>query len=144
MTPRRRRRRTVLRTLVESLVAGVIAFAVVALVLVYLRPDDGVDRADVPDGSVGVDEVVTLGSRDQEVVVTGFVFVGDERAVLCEARDDEDPPFCSGTTIDLDGLDTGRLDLEVPDDAPAYSRGEVTLAGTYRLATLEVREILGS
>lgn len=139
-----RRRRTPLRVAVESLVAGLISFALVALVFVVLRPDDDTEEADVAEGAVGVDEVVALGSRRQDVVVTGYVFVGEERAVLCAARDDDDPPFCSGTTISVEQLDTSRLDLVVPDDAPAYSRHEVTLAGTYRLATLTVREILGS
>ena len=138
----RRRSRSTLRVVVECLVAGGVAFAAVGLVLVFLRPDDEIDRADVPEDALGVDEVVLLGSQEEEVVVTGFVFVGDERSVLCAARDEEDPPFCSGTTIMLENLDAGRLDLVVPDDAPAYSRGEVTLAGTYALATLQVREIL--
>ena len=139
-----RRRRTPLRVAVESIVAGLVSFALVALVFVVLRPDDDSERAEVADDAVGVDEVVALGSRRRDVVVTGFVFVGDERAVLCAARDEDDPPFCSGTTITLEQLDTSRLDLVVPDDAPAYSRREVTLAGSYRLATLTVDEILGS
>ena len=134
--------RTKLRVLVESLVAATIGFAVVALVLVFLRPDDPVDRADLADGAISVDQVVALGSRVEEVVITGYVFIGDERAVLCNGRDKEDPPFCSGTTITLENLDPSRLDLVVPDDAPAYSRREVTFAGTYTLATLSVREIL--
>lgn len=138
----RRAPRTKLRVLVESVVAAIIGFAVVALVLVFLRPDDPGERADVAEGAVSVDEVVTLGSRTQDVVVTGFVFVGKERAVLCTSRDDDEPPFCAGNAITLENLDTGRLDLEFPDDAPAYSRNEVTLAGSYSLATLTVREIL--
>ena len=139
-----RSRRTPLRVAVESLVAGLISFALVALVFVVLRPGDDTEEADVAEDAIGVDDLLALGSRQQDVVVTGFVFVGEERAVLCAARDEEDPPFCSGTTITLEQLDTSRLDLVVPDDAPAYSRHEVTLAGRYGLATLTVREILGS
>lgn len=135
-------RRTRLRVVVESVIAAAIGFAGVALVLVLLRPDPEGEVADVPEGSVAVDEVTTLGSRRQDVVVTGFVFVGEERSVLCSGRDDGDPPFCDGTAIELRGLDTSRLDLVVPDDAPAYSREEVTLAGSYSLAALDVREIL--
>lgn len=138
----RRPARTKLRVVVESIVAGVIGFALVALIIVFLRPDDPVDTADVAEGAISVDEVVQLGSRTEEVVVTGFVFIGDERAILCTARDDEDPPFCSGNAITLENLDPSRLDLVIPDDAPAYSRGEVTVAGTYSLATLTVRELL--
>lgn len=135
-------RRGRLRLVVESVIAGAIGFAAVALVLVLLAPDPQGEVADVPDGSIGVDEVTALGSRRQDVVVSGFVFVGDERAVLCSGRDDGDPPFCDGTAIELRGLDTSRLDLVVPQDAPAYTRDEVTLAGSYALAALEVEEIL--
>lgn len=138
----RRPPRTKLRVLVESVVAAIIGFAIVALVIVFLQPDDPQDRADVADGAISVDEVVALGSRREQVVVTGFVFIGDERAVLCTARDDGDPPFCAGNAITLENLDPNRLDLVVPDDAPAYSRREVTVAGTYSLATLSVREIV--
>lgn len=137
--PRRR-----LRVVVESVIGATIAFAATALVLAVVRPDSGVDRADVPEGSISVEQAVTLGSRTEDIVVTGYVFVGDERAILCSGRDDEDPPYCDGTVVELEGLDTSRLDLVVPDDAPAYSRDEVTLAGTYSLASLQVREILQS
>lgn len=130
------------RVLVESVLAAAVGFGAVALVFVFLVGDDGSDRADVPDGAIGVDEAVTLGSRSEDIVVTGYVFVGDDRAILCSGRDDEEPPFCDGAAIELENLDTSRLDLVVPDDAPAFSRDEVTLAGSYSLAALTVREIL--
>ena len=130
------------RVVVESLVAAAVGFALVAGVVIFLDQNSGPDRADVGDGAVSVDDVVTLGSQRREVVVTGYVFVGDERSILCSARDHEDPPFCEGTTIELENLDARRLDLVVPDGAPAYSREEVTLAGSYSLATLTVQDVL--
>lgn len=139
-----RRRKPLLRTIVESVVAFAISFAAVALVLVLIRGSDDDGAADVADGAISVDEVIALGGEGGDVVLTGFVFVGEERSILCSARTDDDPPFCDGNAIDLDGLDTSRLDLVVPEGAPAYSRDEVTLAGRYRLTTLAVREILQS
>lgn len=136
------RARPRVRTLVESAVAAAVGFALVALVVVLLRDAGGPERAHVADGAQSVDDVVALGSGDHDVVVTGFVFVGEHRAILCSGRDHDDPPFCAGTTIDLENLDPRRLDLVVPDGAPAYSRDEVTLAGTYSPVTLTVQDIL--
>lgn len=127
---------------VESIVAIVVGFAAVTLVLLVLRPEDPLRRAKVSDGAVSVDDVVLLGSGTGEVTVSGFVFVGAERVILCAARDREDPPFCGGSAVTLTGLDTSRIDLEVPDGAPAYSRDVVTVLGRYSAAVIEVSEVV--
>lgn len=138
-----RRRSSALRIAVQSVVAGLLTFAVVALVVVLVTDrTPSATEASVPDESIAVDDLVTRAERDVEVIVTGFVFIGEQRSILCSHRDREDPPYCDGQAIDLTGLDPNRLDLVVPDDAPAYSRHEVTLLGSYRLGVLTVQEIL--
>lgn len=138
-----RRRKTVLRTVVEMLVGGVVAFALAALVIVWLSGDDDTTEADVPDDAIGVVDLAAVSQREG-IAVTGFLFVGERRAVLCSARTDEDPPFCEGSAIDLVGFDRSRLALEEPEDAPAYSPEEVTFLGDYAAGTLTIREVLAS
>lgn len=139
-----RRRPTKLRVIVQSVVSAIIGFAMVALIMVVLFDGDGGQTADVADGAISVEDIVTLVEPDQKVAVTGFVFVGQRRTILCSARNDDDPPYCEGAAIDLLNLDPNRLDLAIPDDAPAYSRDEVTLLGDYRVGVLTVTEVLQS
>ncbi len=140
-----RRRTTRTRVLVQSVVSAALGFAVVALILVvFFDGDAGPDVADVAEDALSVQEVLELVAPEEQVVVTGYVFVGERRSILCSARDREDPPYCEGVAIDLVGLDPSRLDLAVPDDAPAWSRDEVTVAGSYRPGQLSVTEVLQS
>ena len=141
MTPRRPAR---LRVIVRSVVSAVIGFALVALILVVFFDRTGNETADVADGAISVEDIISLVDPDQRVAVTGFVFVGERRSILCSARNDDDPPYCEGVSIDLQNLDPNRLDLAIPDDAPAYSRDEVTLLGDYRVGVLSVSEVLQS
>ena len=139
-----RRRPTRLRVIVQSVVSAAIGFALVALILVVFFDSAGNETADIADGAISVEDAITLPEPEEGVAVTGFVFVGERRTVLCSARNDDDPPYCEGVAIDLANLDPNRLDLAIPEDAPAYSRDEVTVLGEYRPGVLTVREVLQS
>lgn len=149
MATAKRARPPALRTIVQSVIAAAIGFAVVALVLVFLRSGDGVDEAEVAPDALSVREAVALPGGRAAIAVTGFVFVGENRTILCSARTG-DPSYCDGSAIDLVGLDPNRLDLVFPDATddngdpyPPYSRDEVTVLGDYRLGALRVTDILG-
>ncbi len=137
-----RRRPSRLKIIVQSVVSAAIGFALVALILVVFFRGDGDETADVADGAISVEDVLSLVDPGQKVAVTGFVFVGERRTILCSARNDDDPPYCEGASIDLRNLDPNRLDLAIPGDAPAYSRGEVTVAGDYTPGLLVVTDVL--
>ena len=138
-----RRRPSRLRVIVQSVVSAAIGFALVALILVVFFDGDRAETAEIGDGAISVEDVIAI-AEPERVVVTGFVFVGERRTILCSARNDDDPPYCEGVAIDLRNLDPNRLDLAIPDDAPAYSREEVTLLGNYRIGVLTVVEVLQS
>ena len=135
------RRPILLDVLLYGLVGALLAVAA-RQVWAAVDDDPGPERAQVADGAISVNDATLLGSRVEDVAVTGFVFVGKERVILCAGRDREDPPYCTEPAIDLLDLDTSRLDLVVPDGAPAYSRDEVTVLGRYRFLTLQVDEIV--
>lgn len=129
--------------IIQSVVSAAIGFALVVAILLFFS-GRGDETAEVGDGAISVEDVVGIRDLDERVAVTGFVFVGERRTILCSARNDDDPPYCEGVAIDLRNLDPNRLDLGIPDDAPAYSRDEVTLLGDYRLGVLTVVEVLQS
>lgn len=124
------------------LVIFVLVFGATSAVIWLVR-GNGPDVADVADGALGVDDVVRLQNAEPtDVIVTGYLFSGRSRTILCSGRDDEDPPYCDGVAVVVERLDASRIDYVVPDEAPAWSRDEVTLAGEYHLGVLTVREIL--
>ena len=135
------RRPILVDVLLYGALGALLAFAA-RQVWTAVSDDPRPEHARVADGAISVNDAIQLGSRTEDVVVTGFVFVGKERVILCAGRDREDPPYCTEPAIDLLALDTSRLDLVVPDGAPAYSRDEVTVLGRYRFVTLQVDEIV--
>jgi hypothetical protein len=139
-----RRRPSRLRVIVQSVVSATIGFALVALILVFFFDGDRDETAEISDGAISVEDAIAIAEPDERVAVSGFVFVGERRTILCSARNHDDPPYCEGVAIDLRNLDPNRLDLAIPDDAPAYSREEVTLLGDYRFGVLTVTEVLQS
>ncbi len=153
MSPSKSAQPSIMKTIVACVIAAASAFAVAALLfVVFFRSDSATDNAKVADDAISVSDA--LGSADpSDTLITGFVFIGENRTILCSARNRDDPPFCEGSVIDLENLDPTRIDLVVPEDVtspegssrsqPAYSRNEVTVLGSYRFGTLTVRELLG-
>ena len=128
------------RTALGSVVAFVVAFAVVLLVRDQLGGDD--DPAD----SYAVDEALLQPSQT-DVVVHGYLFFEEEFGVLlCGERTATEPPRCEGAVFSVEGADPNRFDLVRPDDPDgeydAWSRDEVTILGHKRGALLDVLEVL--
>jgi len=135
------------RTLLASVGAAVITFAVVYAAVRTLRPDPATSVAEADATAVVVDDVITM-ERGQRVAVRGYVFLDEDAgSLLCAARTKEKERFaCAGSTLRLVGLDTSRLDLVLADEPgggyDAWSRSTTVLLGRTSRLTLTVEDIL--
>lgn len=136
------------RTVLASVGAAAITFVIAYLVISTLRPEPATQVAKANGAAVTVDDAVRAGGSHR-VAVRGYVFL-DERAgaLLCSARTNDDSRACSGSSLQLVGLDASRLDLEHASQTrggyDAWSRGAVSLLGTIDHATLTVEDVLGT
>lgn len=130
-----------MRTALFSVVAFVLAFAVVLLVGTLVRDDNGPET-----DTLNVAQAINAPSGER-VAVRGFVFYDEATGVLlCSERTDDDPPACEGAVMQIENLDPNRLDLLRPDTTigafDAYSSGEVALLALKLGVVLEVEDVL--
>lgn len=138
-----------LRTLLASIGAAVITFAVIYVAVRTLRPEPATSVVKADATAVVVDDVIAM-DRGERVAVRGYVFLdADAGSLLCAARTKESGRYaCAGSTLQLVGLDTSRLDLVVADEPDggydAWSRSTVALLGRADRLTFAVEDILGT
>lgn len=136
------------RTVLWSVALFAVTFGLALWLGPVLRGDDGPDQAHVADGALSVRDML-LVPNDEDITVTGFVFVDQHGEVLlCPERTRGEPAFCDGIAIPVVGLDTSRLDLRrgvTPNGNPwAWSADEVTLLGSHRFSIFDARDVLPS
>lgn len=85
-------------------------------------------------------------STRRPVIVTGYVFWREGfPPQLCEGSYSTSPPACYGPSLNIEGFDINRLNLERGKDGAtdvAWSEEPIRFRGTLRTAHFDVTEVL--
>ena len=128
-------------------ILGLALGLVILSTVVACSSNDESPEADSPGGAVSsamgpglsIDEAIASDLAGP-LLVNGFLLVNDDTVRFCSGLTDSSPPECSGTSLDVEGIDLSQVEGLTEEGGVSWSSEMTQLLGDIDGGAIKVRE----